>query len=83
MTRPALNSKLTWWLLGIFATAIVTFSAWAGTCIVSNATSIAGLERDITYIREALERIEASVLRTDETLDKLRDELAQQRKVNL
>jgi hypothetical protein len=77
MTAQAkgIATKIIWWLLGIFASAIMAFSAWAASNITHNCERLTGLERDIVYIRDALERIEAGMLRTDDTLSRLRDEI--------
>lgn len=69
------GSKLVWWLLGIFAAVITAFSCWAANTITSSCERITGLERDIVYIRDTLERIEASTLRLDDNVDRLRIEI--------
>lgn len=75
MTRTTQGSKLIRWLLGIVASAVLGLSAWSASTTIDNCVRVTGLERDIVYIKDALERIEAGLLRNEEAIDRLRTEI--------
>ena len=53
--------KLLWWLLGIFATAILVAGGASAKTIIDNAQRITAIERDNAHVCESLRRIETKL----------------------